>query len=67
MTPLKVLVLMHKDLIPPKKFVPEELTGANWRTEYEVMDVLKKLGHIVQPLGVRDELLHKMIHELMLT
>ena len=56
MTPLKVLVLMHKDLIPPEKFDSELLESANWRTEYEVMKVLKKMGHQVEALGVLSDL-----------
>jgi D-alanine-D-alanine ligase len=56
MTPLKVLVLMHKDLIPPEKFESGQLESAQWRTEYEIMTVLKKMGHNVEPLGVLSDL-----------
>ena len=56
MTPLKVLVLMHKDLIPPEKVDNSELEKAQWRTEYDVMKVLKKMGHHVEPIGVLGDL-----------
>lgn len=53
MKKLRVLVLMHEDLVPP-----ESLNGhsakeiAEWRTEFDVVSNLRKMGHEVQPLGV---------------
>src|SRR5882757_6421593 len=54
---LRVLVLMHPDLIPPDS--PEgfsELERNAWKTEYDVVSTLRKAGHEVKPLGVQDEL-----------
>ncbi|MCR9205373.1 MAG: ATP-grasp domain-containing protein [Halobacteriovoraceae bacterium] len=49
---LRVLVLMHKDLIPPEDFTEEELYKADWKTEYDVMATLEELGHEVKALGM---------------
>jgi len=57
MRKLRVLVLLHPDLMPP-----DTLKGASkkdiqeWKTEYDVISTLRKLGHEVIPLGVQDEL-----------
>ena len=55
---LRVLALMHEDLIPPEEVTlkGEELEGAPWKTEYDVMRTLKELGHEVRPLGIGSEL-----------
>jgi D-alanine-D-alanine ligase len=53
MKKLRVLVLMHEDLVPP-----ETLNGhtekeiLEWRTEFDVVSNLRKMGHEVRPLGV---------------
>ena len=54
---LRVLGLVHRHLVPPE-VVPEgtDLVAAPWRTEYDVITTLRKLGHEVQPLGVHDDL-----------
>ena len=54
---LRVLVLVHPDLIPPesrKGFSEEEVNV--WKTEYDVVNTLRAGGHEVRPLGVHDEL-----------
>jgi D-alanine-D-alanine ligase len=54
---LRVLVLVHEDLVPP-----ETLDGYSdkemqeWKTEYDVVTTLREMGHDVRPLGVRDDL-----------
>jgi D-alanine-D-alanine ligase len=53
---LRVLVLMHKDLVPPDQLNGQDLEGAAWKTEYDVVSTLRKLGHDVQPLGVKSDL-----------
>ncbi|MDF0665283.1 MAG: ATP-grasp domain-containing protein [Nitrospira sp.] len=53
---LRVLVLMHEDLVPPKEADGYDLKTVGWRTEYDVLSTLKKLGHEVYPLGVRSDL-----------
>lgn len=55
--PLRVLVLMHPTLVPPdslKGSTPEEIN--TWKTEYDVVSNLRRLGHEVRALGVQDEL-----------
>lgn len=52
MAKYKVLVLMHESLIPPEKFKKEEYLSADWKTEFDVMQTLKELGHEVKPLGI---------------
>jgi D-alanine-D-alanine ligase len=54
---LKVLVLMHDDLVPP-----DDITGlsdkqlADFRTEWDVIKGLEELGHEVHRLGVGSDL-----------
>jgi D-alanine-D-alanine ligase len=54
---LRVLALVHRHLVPPEA-IPEgtDLISAPWRTEYDVITTLRKLGHEVQALGVHDDL-----------
>jgi len=57
MRKLRILVLVHSDLVPP-----DDLEGctdkqiAEWKTEYDVVSHLRILGHDVQPLGVSSDL-----------
>src|SRR5262249_4655051 len=54
---LRVLVLVHPDLIPPdsvKGFSEQQIN--EWKTEYDVVTTLRAAGHDVKPLGVSDEL-----------
>ena len=57
MKKLRILVLMHEDLVPPDSIEglsDEEI--ANWKSEYDVCAGLEALGHDVYPLGVSDDL-----------
>jgi len=54
--PLRVMALMHEDLIPPDELGDVNLESAEWRTEYDVVNTLRKAGHEVRPLGVRSDL-----------
>ena len=58
MSRLRVLVLMHEDLVPPgdlSDLTPKEI--APIKTEYDVCHALQdELGHTVEMLGLRDEL-----------
>ncbi len=54
---LRVLVLMHPDLVPPdslKGYSEQEIYV--WKTEYDVVTTLRAAGHEVRPLGVQHEL-----------
>ncbi len=56
MRKLRILVLMHEDLVPPenmKTFNKDEYV--EWKTEYDVVSSLKDAGHEVQSLGVYDD------------
>ncbi|MGH6933610.1 MAG: D-alanine--D-alanine ligase family protein [Dongiaceae bacterium] len=57
MKPLRVLVLMHPDLVPPDSLEGHsEKDIFTWKTEYDVVSTLRAAGHEVKPLGVQDEL-----------
>ena len=54
---LRVLVLMHPDVVPPdsaRGYSAQEINV--WKTEYDVVSTLRAAGHEVHPLGVQDEL-----------
>ncbi len=53
---LRILVLMHEDLVPPDPLNGQEVAGAEWKTEYDVVSTLRKLGHNVKPLGIKSDL-----------
>src|SRR5215469_13503606 len=53
---LRVLVLVHPDLVPPessKGYTEQEINV--WKTEYDVVTTLRAAGHEVRPLGVYDQ------------
>jgi D-alanine-D-alanine ligase len=57
MKKLRILVLMHEDLVPPDSIEglsDEEI--ADWKSEYDVCAGLEALGHDVYPLGLSDDL-----------
>src|SRR5262245_54378427 len=57
MKPLRILVLVHPDLVPPdssKGYSVQEIN--EWKTEFDVVSTLRTAGHDVRPLGVQDEL-----------
>ena len=54
---LRVLVLMHEDLIPPADTSARSGdTIVPWRTEHDILTALAELGHETQVLGVHDDL-----------
>jgi D-alanine-D-alanine ligase len=56
-TPLRVLVLMHKDLVPPEDpaSAPEK-DRERWQCELDILGALKKLKHEARALGVQSDL-----------
>ncbi len=57
MKKLRVLVLLHPDLMPPNSirgYSKKEIH--TWKTEFDVVSTLRANGHEVRPLGVQDEL-----------
>jgi len=65
MKKLRVMVLMHEDLVPPEDVSGEDVAAAEWKTEYNVVSTLREMGHDVLPLGVRSDLevIHRTIAE----
>lgn len=54
---LRVLVLMHRERVPPDSLEGQSDKQINeWRMEWDVLRALERLGHEVLPLGVGDEL-----------
>jgi D-alanine-D-alanine ligase len=57
MRSLRVLVLMHPDLVPPDSIKGLSEQEVNpFKTEYDVVSTLRAAGHEVKPLGVQNEL-----------
>ncbi|MGE0683655.1 MAG: D-alanine--D-alanine ligase [Candidatus Binatia bacterium] len=57
MKKLRFLVLMHPSLLPPDTLEGyTEKEAYVWKTEYDVVMTLRRLGHEVRPLGLADEL-----------
>lgn len=65
MKKIRILALMHEDLVPPEDVSGIEIETAEWKTEYDVVSTLRQIGHEVLPLGVRSDLevIHKTIEE----
>ena len=54
---LRVAVLMHEACTPPDKAEEAELKQLpRWKTEYDVISTLRRMGHEVFPIGHHDEL-----------
>ncbi len=55
----RILVIMHKDLVPPEDVDPKKLDEFNtpYLTEADVVYTLKTLGHEVKPIGIISDLL----------
>lgn len=67
MKKLRVMLLMHKALIPPDSVKDvTDLESVPWKTEYDVAKSLKKLGHEVHIVGIDFELseLREAIEEI---
>ncbi len=57
MKKLRVLVLMHEDLVPPETLEGySEKEIREWKVEFDVLEGLRELGHEVRPLGVHSDL-----------
>jgi D-alanine-D-alanine ligase len=64
--PLRILVLMHEDLVPPEDFKGHSDKEISlWKTEYDVMTALRQAGHAVRALGVQTDLgvIRTSLHE----
>jgi D-alanine-D-alanine ligase len=56
MKPQRVLVLVHKHLVPPEDTAGVDVTTVEWKTEFDVIATLRENGHEVKVLGIQDEL-----------
>lgn len=57
MRKLRALVLMHETLVPPVSLEGySESEILEWKTEFDVVNTLREIGHDVLPLGVYDDL-----------
>jgi D-alanine-D-alanine ligase len=54
--PLRVLALMHANLVPPDDVTGLDVTEVEWKMEFDVSETLRTMGHEVLPLGVEDDL-----------
>jgi D-alanine-D-alanine ligase len=53
---LRVLVLVHEDLVPPKDVTGIDVTQAEWKMEFDVIETLGLMGHSVDVVGLRSDL-----------
>lgn len=56
MKKLRILLLAHEDLVPPENINGSDVKSAPWRTEYDVITNLRKIGHDIQAIGIRSDL-----------
>ncbi len=57
MSKKRILVIMHKDLVPPDSLdglTPEQI--APFKTEHDILSALRRLGHDAHPLGISSNL-----------
>jgi D-alanine-D-alanine ligase len=53
---LRVLVLVHEDLVPPKDVSGIDVAEAEWKMEFDVIETLGLMGHTVDVVGLRSDL-----------
>ena len=56
MTIRRVLVLVHKDLVPPEAPPPADIENAPWKMEWDVVSTLRQGGYELRVIGVHDDL-----------
>jgi len=56
MKKLRILALMHRELVPPEDTSGYDVAEVDWKTEFDVMSTLRELGHEVHPVGVGEDL-----------
>jgi len=57
MPKLRILVLVHETLVPPKTLKGVRARdAAEYRTEFDVISCLRQCGHEVRPIGIGDSL-----------
>jgi D-alanine-D-alanine ligase len=53
---LRILSLMHANLVPPEDVSGFDVSEVDWKMEFDVSDTLRVMGHEVFPVGVEDDL-----------
>jgi D-alanine-D-alanine ligase len=56
MRKLRILALMHQELVPPADTTGYDVAEVDWKTEFDVVSTLEELGHEVHSLGVGSDL-----------
>ena len=56
MKTLRILALVHEDLVPPEDVAGVDTTEVDWKMEFDVTVTLRNAGHEVRTLGVGDDL-----------
>ncbi|MGE3840944.1 MAG: ATP-grasp domain-containing protein [Vicinamibacterales bacterium] len=56
MKPLRILALMHANLVPPDDVSAFDVTEVEWKMEFDVAETLRSMSHEVLQLGVEDDL-----------
>ena len=56
MRKLRILAVMHDELVPPPNPARHDLAMVDWKMEYDVTANLRELGHDVLDLGVGDDI-----------
>ena len=56
MKTLRILALMHADLVPPDDVTGIDTTAADWKMEFDVTVTLRNAGHEVLNVGVGSDL-----------
>lgn len=47
---------MHDYLVPPEDVTGHDIVAADWKTEFDVTQTLREMGHDLLSLGVKDDL-----------
>ena len=53
---LRVLVLVHEELVPPKDVTGIDVAQVEWKMEFDVLETLGLMGHRVEVVGLRSDL-----------
>jgi len=66
MKKLRILALMHESMVPPRNISGVDVTAADWKMEFDVVETLDYVGHDVRSLGVGSDLgvIRRAIKEL---
>ncbi|HSP96139.1 MAG TPA: ATP-grasp domain-containing protein [Candidatus Dormibacteraeota bacterium] len=56
MKTLRILALVHEDLVPPEDVAGIDTAEVDWKMEFDVTVTLRNAGHEVRTLGVGDDL-----------